>query len=615
MTSRATRARSVRIGGACAFIGDSLLGPQQLVAVEGMQYLVFDYLAEMTLSSFAQARKADPQAGFAEDFVQVTLREILPACARSGIKLVSNAGGLNPRACAAAIEKLQHELGTSLRVACIEGDDCLPLIEELRACGARDFYDGSAMPATLDSANAYLGALPIAKALEAGADIVITGRIVDSATTLGALMHEFRWAPDDWDRLASGSLAGHLLECGAQATGGIFTDWQQVPGWENIGYPYLDVFEDGSFELSKPEGTGGLVTPATVGEQVLYEVGDPARYVLPDVVCDFTQVRVVPCGPDRVRVEGARGQPSPPTYKVSASWQSGWRCIVQVSLFGMDALAKARRTGDALLARTRSMLHARGLGDFEKASITVLGAEDGYGQHARQYPLREAIARVAVVHQERQALELFSREARSAGVSFAPGTTAGSGLNLNARSQAEPRYRLFTCLVGKERCAPPRVVMGREVMPVPLPRAHEAAAPAPAPVQIEPPAGPAQVAEPFELARLVQLAHGRSGDKGDTNNVAIFARRPELFGLLRELLTPGRVAAHLGHLLTGHVVRYEAPGLHALNFLLHGSLDGGGPSSLRPDPMGKGMAQMLLEMEVAVPARWLAAVKDAAATH
>lgn len=607
MTSTATAGRSVRIGGACAFVGDSILGPLQLVAVEGMQYLVFDYLAEMTLSSFAQARKVDPEAGYAEDFVQITLREILPACARHGIKLISNAGGLHPQACAAAIERLQQELGTSLRVAYVDGDDCLSLMEELRAEGVQDFYDGSAMPAALASANAYLGALPIAKALELGADIVVTGRIVDSAATLGALMHEFGWAPDEWHRLASGSLAGHLLECGAQATGGIFTDWQQVPGWENIGYPYLDVFEDGSFELSKPEGTGGLVTPATVGEQVLYEVGDPAHYILPDVVCDFTQVSITPCGPDRVRVEGARGQPAPATYKVSASWQSGWRCIVQVSVFGMDAVAKARRTGEALLARTRSMLRARGLSDFEKSNITVLGAEDGYGPHARQYPLREAVVRVAVVHQERQALEMFSREARSAGVSFAPGTTAGSALNLNARSQAEPRYRLFSCLAVKERCASPRVVIGGQQVLVQLPRVQEAA---PAVPREAPSIETPQDVELSVPTALVRLAHGRSGDKGDTNNVAILARRPDFLPLLRQVLTPARVAAHLGHLLTGQVVRYEVPGLHALNFVLNGSLDGGGPTSLRPDPMGKGMAQMLLEMEVPVPVRYVAALKE-----
>ncbi|RYY82966.1 MAG: DUF1446 domain-containing protein, partial [Comamonadaceae bacterium] len=365
MTATAPRPPgAVRIGGACAFVGDSILGPRQLSRTDGMQYLVFDYLAEMTLSSFAQARQVRPDAGYAEDFVQVTLREILPDCAQRGIRLVANAGGLNPRACAAAIEALQHELGLQLRVAFVEGDDCVHMLDALRAADTRDFYAGSAMPEGISSANVYLGALPIARALDLGADIVVTGRIVDSATTLGILMHRFGWQPTDYDLLAAGSLAGHILECGAQATGGIFTDWEQVPGWENIGYPFVDAMPDGSFEVGKPGGTGGIVTPAAVSEQVLYEVGDPARYVLPDVTCDFRSVRVVPSGTERVRVTGARGDAPPPTYKLSASYQRGWRCVSQVSVFGIDAVAKARRTGDALLGRVRA--------------VVVFGADHGH---------------------------------------------------------------------------------------------------------------------------------------------------------------------------------------------------------------------------------------------
>ncbi|RYY85468.1 MAG: acyclic terpene utilization AtuA family protein, partial [Comamonadaceae bacterium] len=449
---------TVRIGGACAFVGDSMLGPRQLSRTEGMQYLVFDYLAEMTLSSFAQARQARPEAGYAEDFVEVTLREILPDCARRGIRLVANAGGLNPRACAAAIEELQRELGLQLRVAFVEGDDCLHMLDALRSADARDFYAGTAMPQGIASANVYLGALPIARALDLGADIVVTGRIVDSATTLGILMHRFGWQPTDYDRLAAGSLAGHILECGAQATGGIFTDWDTVPGWENIGYPFVDMAADGSFEVGKPAGTGGLVSPATVSEQVLYEVGDPARYVLPDVTCDFTQVTVEASGVDRVRVTGARGDAPPPTYKLSASHQAGWRCVSQVSVFGFDAVAKARRTGNALLARVRTLLAERQLPDFDKAAVTVIGAEDGYGPHANAHPLREAIARVAVTHASREALDIFSRESRAPGVSFAPGTTSGSALTLNGRPPAEPLHRLFSCLVAKASCASPRVM-------------------------------------------------------------------------------------------------------------------------------------------------------------
>lgn len=592
-----TASKTVTIGGACAFVGDSILGPRQLVAVPGMQYLVFDYLAEMTLSSFAHTRQGDPAAGWASEFVELTLREILPVCQQRGIRLVANAGGLNPAGCAQAIERLQRELGTQLKVACVEGDDCLDLMPSLRAAGVADFYSGEAMPAELVSANAYLGALPIARALAMGADIVVTGRIVDSATTLGVLMHEYGWTPDDHDALAMGSLAGHILECGPQATGGIHTDWHTVPDWENIGYPVVECHGADHFVVSKPAGTGGLVTRGTVSEQILYEVGDPARYRLPDVCCDFTGVTVTEAGPDRVVVRGARGQAPGPHYKLSAAYLDGYRCVAQLPVFGIDAVRKARRTGEALLGRARAMALARGLGDFEKVAVGVVGAEDGYGPRARAFDLREAIARVAATHPRREALELLSREARVPGVSFAPGTTTGSALMFNSRPPVEPRYRLFTCLVDKDQLPPPRVTLGGECVSVPIPSSPPpAAAPAEAPRRALAEPGPGA-----RLVPLVRLAWGRSGDKGNTSNIAVIARRPDFLPFIEAALSAEAVKAYLAHLVEGAVVRHAVPGLHALNFVLDGALDGGGPSSLRPDPMGKGMAQQLLEFDIPVP--------------
>lgn len=603
---RAATPKTVTIGGACAFVGDSILGPRQLVAVEGMQYLVFDYLAEMTLSGFAHARRSDPEAGWASEFVELTLREILPLCQARGIRLVANAGGLNPAGCAQALERLQREIGTRLQVAWVEGDDCMALMPALRAEGVPDFYTGEPMPAQLASANAYLGALPIARALALGADIVVTGRIVDSATTLGVLMHEFGWSAADHDALALGSLAGHILECGPQATGGIHTDWQQVPGWDNIGYPVVECHAD-HFVVGKPAGTGGMVTRGTVCEQILYEVSDPARYQLPDVCCDFTALSVQEIGPDRVRVSGARGQAPSPHYKLSATYLDGYRCVAQVPVFGIDAVPKARRTGEALLRRSRDMVRARGWPDFEKAAVGVVGAEDSYGARAQRFPLREAIARVAVTHAQREALELFSREARIPGVSFAPGTTTGSALMFNSRPVVEPRYRLYTCLVAKDRLPPPRVSLvggPSESVPVPTGQGAQASAAATAGAVAAPTgsaAGDVAARPGVRRVPLIRLAWGRSGDKGNTANIAVIARRPAYLAPIERALTAEAVKAYLSHLVEGAVVRYAVPGLHALNFVLDGALDGGGPSSLRPDPMGKGMAQQLLEFEVEVP--------------
>lgn len=595
--------KSVRIGGACAFVGDSILGPRQLVAVPGMQYLVFDYLAEMTLSAFAHARQQNPQLGYATEFIELTMREILPACERLGIRIVANCGGLNPAGCAQALANLQEELGSHLKIAYVEGDDCRSLMPRVRDAGTPDFYTGAAMPEALDSANIYLGALPIARALAMGADIVVTGRVVDSATTLGVLLHEFGWSPDNHDALAAASLAGHILECGTQATGGVHTDWRDIPDWENIGYPYIDFGADGGFTVRKPQGTGGRITRGTVSEQLLYEIGDPARYILPDVICDFTQVTVTESGPDEVRVHGARGSAPTDTYKLAASYLDGYRCVAQVAVFGIDALDKARRSGESLLRRARAMAMAQGFGDFDKVAVSVIGAEDSYGPRACGAPLREAVARVAVTHQRREALELFSREARVPGVSFAPGTTSGSALNLNGRPVVEPLYRLYTCLVRKSDVPPPRVVLDdrQEVVCVPAGAAPPAPMDTPDPSPIAPQGLPRDSRAPSRKVPLVQLAYGRSGDKGNTSNVAVIARHPSYLPFMKAALAPAAVKAWLAHLVQGSVVRYDVPGLHALNFVLDGALDGGGPASLRADPMGKGMAQQLLEFQIEIP--------------
>lgn len=599
--------KMVRIGGASAFIADSALGPRQLIDVDGMQYLVFDYLAEMTLSSFARARSLDAAAGYAVEFID-TLRDILPRCADRGIRLVANAGGVNPRACAAAVDAVQKELGTSMRVAFVEGDDGLPVLPALRKLGVTDFYSGAPMPTRLDSANAYLGAFPIAAALDAGAQIVITGRIVDSATTLGILIHEYGWTASDFDLLAAGSLAGHILECGCQATGGIHTDWRDVPDWENIGYPIVDFTKDGTFCVTKPPGTGGLVNVATVAEQILYEVGDPARYVLPDVVCDLTQVRVQQYAPDRVQVRGVKGGPPPPSYKASATYQHGYRCAAQLSIFGLDAVAKAERTGQALLNRVRKLLREAGHADFEKTHVSVLGAEQSYGPHADlSLAPREAMARVAVMHPCAEALALFARESRAPGVSWAPGTTSGSSLTLNTKPAIEPVYRLFSFLVDKSLMPAPRYVMDGIETPVPVSTGADARAAPAAPAStgtLEPQADRPVARASADGRRkvpLIEVAYARCGDKGDLSNIAVFARRREYLLWLEAELTPAAVADYLSHVVTGPVTRYPVPGLHAWNFVLQGALDGGGPTSLRPDPLGKGMAQMLLGMEINVP--------------
>ncbi len=355
----------VRIGGASGYWGDTASAPRQLVEKGDIDYLVFDYLAEVTMSILAKMRARSAEAGYATDFITLAMKPLLREIAAKRIKVVANAGGVNLAACRAALEQIAVEAGVALRIGTVEGDDLLPRLEELRAMDLRDLATGAPMPERLLSINAYLGGFPIAAALDAGADIVVTGRCVDSALVLGPLIHEFGWAPEDYDRLAAGSLAGHLLECGAQATGGNFTDWQDVAeGWDDMGFPIAEVRQDGSFVVTKPEGTGGLVTPLSLGEQMLYEIGDPRAYLLPDVVCDFTQVRLAQAGKDRVEVMGARGRAPTGTYKVSATYPGGFGCVGTMVVAGFDAAERAWRNGEAILKKTGRMLAEAGLGDF-----------------------------------------------------------------------------------------------------------------------------------------------------------------------------------------------------------------------------------------------------------
>lgn len=594
--------RIVRIGGASGFWGDSSVGAPQLVASGQIDYLVFDYLAELTMSILAGARLKKPEAGYATDFVSVAMKAVLKDVVAKGIRVVSNAGGVNPHGCAAALAALAAEQGVALKIAVVDGDDVMPLVPQLRDASepVRELQSGAPLPKQLLTANAYLGALPIRAALDAGAQVVITGRCVDSAVTLGVLMHAFDWRADEYDKLAGGSLAGHILECGCQATGGLFTDWDTVPDWPHIGYPIAECRSDGVFTVTKPAGTGGLVTPAVVSEQMLYEIGDPARYILPDVVCDFTGVTMHQVAPDRVDVRGARGLPPTGHYKVSATYMDGFRIAAQLTIVGIDAVAKARRTGEAIVARTSELLAANGLAPYSATHIEVLGAESCYGPHARAHGTREAVLRLSATHARKEALDLLAREVAPAGTSWSPGTTGAGG----GRASASPSIRQYAFLLPKDRVTAQCTIDGRTTPVTQPPGQALAERPSPQPTS----SGAMTAAATTDTVEvpLVRLAWARSGDKGDISNIGVIARAPELLPVLRAQLTPEAVRAWLAHLVQGPVTRFDVPGIHAVNFVCEQALGGGGMASLRNDPLGKGMAQILLSMPVRVAPALLA---------
>jgi hypothetical protein len=593
-----TKARTVRIGGACGYWGDTSAAPRQLVDKGEVQYLVFDYLAEVTMSILAKLRQRAPDAGYATDFITLAMKPLLADIARKKIKVVANAGGVNLGACAAALKRIAAEVGVSVRIGLVEGDDLMPRIDALRALDLRDMATSAPFPERPLSVNAYLGAFPIAAALGAGADIVITGRCVDSALVLGPLIHEFGWSTEDYDRLAAGSLAGHLLECGAQATGGNFTDWQDVAdGWDDMGFPIAEVAADGGFLMTKPEGTGGLVSALTIAEQMLYEIGDPRAYVLPDVACDFTAVELAPAGSDCVRVSGARGRRPGATYKVSTTYPGGYGSVGTMVVAGLDPAAKARRTGDAILEKARRMLAESGLGDFSATALQVVGAGALAGPAAPPAgdALGEVVLRLAVRHPRGEGAELFSKEFVGSGLSMATGRCGLGG----GRPAVSPVVLLHSALLDKRQ-----VAVGVRVDGTPIALAHPVTIggndAVPPPARIDDALPPGRRVE----VPLIRLAVARSGDKGNDANIGVIARRPEYLAAIRAALTPDAVKRRFAAFAEGAVERFDLPGINALNFVLHDSLGGGGTSSLRLDTQAKTYAQLLLGMPIPVPEAW-----------
>jgi len=574
--------RSIVIGGASGFWGEAPHATAQLLAGASLDFIVYDYLAEITMSILARARIKDPSAGFVPDFISAALAPNIAEIARRGIRIISNAGGLEPARCAQAVERLVRDRGLKLKVAAVTGDDLLGMVD--RFAGMREMFNGSEFPPPehVKSANAYLGAFPIAAALDAGADIVITGRCVDSAVTLGAAIHAFGWKADQYDLLAAGSLAGHLIECGPQATGGNFTDWRRAGDIADIGYPLATVSENGAIEITKPGGTSGIVCRESVGEQMLYEIGDPQAYLLPDVTCDFSGVTIEEAGPDIVRVAGATGRPPSGMLKVCATWSDGFRAGQQFEFAGFDVRAKAEAFGAATIARARRILAALNAPDYDAVNLEVSGSSSGYGS---------AVLALGVRHRDERAVALFLREATG----LALATPAGmSVFAAGGRSRPSPVVRLFSFLVpaamarisvsvdGAELAFPPMAVAATE-------------APPPRPPEPDEPALINAVEVP-----LILLAVARSGDKGDNANIGVMARRPQYLPYIWAALTPERVRQHFAGQVSGEVERFLLPGCHALNLVLTEALGGGGVASLRADPQGKAFAQRLLALPVRV---------------
>jgi hypothetical protein len=587
----------IRIANAGGYWGDDLSQFRRQLALGPVDVVTLDFLAEITMSIMQKQRARDPRAGFARDFV-AQVKEALPLLAASGTRVITNAGGVNPLGCRGALLEMAQLAATPLEVAAVLGDDLMERLGELNASGVSldNMDDGAPFAPIRDrvsSANAYYGAWPVVDALRSGAQIVVTGRCTDTGITLAPMIHAFGWAPDDWDRLAAGIVAGHIVECGAQSTGGNFTDWRRVPRFESIGYPVLEVSPDGSFVVTKHGGTGGTVTVRTVKEQLVYEMGDPRGYITPDVVADFASVRLEQIGRDRVRVWGVRGRPAPVSLKVSCSYFDGWKASGALIISAPAAFEKACAFADLFWKRLDTK--------FEETLTEFVGHSACWGTIAPAVDPPEVLLRLSVRDRDKGAIESFSKMVPAVILSGPPGVAVTGG-----RPQAQEVVAYWPALAPRDRVKPTLVTRdGERALEWPTP-AVPMQPPAPLPRAAWPAAkGPARPV----ATTLAALAHARSGDKGDTANIGVIARAPEVYPWLRKTLTAAVVKRRFKGICHGRVERHEVPNLWALNFLLHESLGGGGTVSLRLDAQGKTLSHALLAMPVRAPR----ALLDAAA--
>jgi hypothetical protein len=445
--------QKVRVAGGQGFWGDLLTAPVDQVRLGQTDYLMLDYLAEVTMSIMQKQRARDPKSGYARDFVSL-MREILPDCVEKNIKVMSNAGGVNVPGCAEAIADAARELNLSgVKIGIVTGDDIMPRLDEFldKGVAINNMDTGeplSAIRERVQSANVYLGARPLVEALGQGAQIVVGGRLTDTGLTLAPLMHEFGWAFDDWDRVAAGTIAGHIIECGAQCSGGNCQyDWQSIPDMANIGFPIVEASPDGEFVVTKHDGTGGRINIPSVKEQLLYEMGDPKSYITPDVVADFSSIHLADGGKDRVKVFGIKGNPSTEFYKVSIAYSFGWKAVGTLVYSWPDAYEKAQAADKILRARLEKL----GL-KFDVILTEFVGASATHGKLAGEpaKDIPEVQLRFGVRGPDKAAVERFTKELAPLILTGPPGVTGFAG----GRPKVEEIMAYFPALIPKSLIEP-----------------------------------------------------------------------------------------------------------------------------------------------------------------
>lgn len=450
--------KNIKIASGQGFWGDLVDAPVYQVFEGEIDYLVMDYLAEVTMSILKKQQMRDPKLGYAKD-IPALMKRILPECKKRGIKIITNGGGVNPVGCAEAVLQTAKELGVSVKVAVVTGDDLLDRLDELIAKGStlNNMESGESIEGVKDkllSANTYFGAFPIVEGLQAGADIVITGRTTDTGLTLAPMIYEFGWKKDEFDKLSAGTIAGHILECGMQASGGNFLgDWESVQNFEKPGFPICEAYPDGTFVIAKHSGLGGKVSVATVSEQLLYEIGDPKQYITPDCVADFTSIKLEQEGPDRVKVHSITGAADTPFYKVSCAYADGYISFGSLTYSWPQALTKAKKAEEILRGRLKNL----GL-SFDEFRAEYVGYNACHGPLAEQLDednINEITMRVGVRGRDYKALERFGMEIAPLILTGPPAVTGFSG----GRPKPQEVVAYWPALIKKEDVIPQVKIM------------------------------------------------------------------------------------------------------------------------------------------------------------
>lgn len=604
----------IRIGNASGYWGDDPYAlRRQVLGKLALNYISMDFLAEVSMSILQKQRSRDPRAGYARDFLS-QFEPVMAECRRRRIRIITNAGGVNPLGCAHELLAMARTKQVPLRVAVVDGDDILSRLPELRAEGntlpnmeTEESFEEYAGRCT--AANVYFAAWPVLQALSFNPDVVICGRVTDTGLTLAAMMHAFGWPPDDYDRLAHGIVAGHIIECGAQATGGNFTDWGKIPSFLSMGYPILECYRDGSFVVTKHPGSDGLVSCQTVREQLLYEMGDPGCYLTPDCITDFGSIQLAPDGENRVRVWGIRGRPPTDLLKVSAAFDDGFKISGAIIISGPDARAKAMLFARIFRERLAEELRQSGFSPLAATQSERVGDDACHRDLTPAHQPTEILLRLSARDPDRGKLEIFRKLLPSLILSGPSGVAVSGGAPTMSRIVSYwpaliPRDRVLpivTVLEDGPDGSGPTVVASMPEVAWPARRLDgEAAAAAESPRQdtIHQPCSPGSRLR----VPLMRIAHARSGDKGDTVNIGLIGRSPACYTWLKENISAARMRDLFQGVTGGPVTRHEVPNLWALNFLLEQSLGGGGTMSLFIDAQGKTLSQAVLRQVVEIPA-------------